>query len=343
MPGMHFWFKKGAWARGKARRVIDAISAGDVRRVAVIRHAALGDMVLTRPFLVELRKAFPNAKITLSVVPAYQRGAPADLVDRIHILGTERNGRLQISIDDLRALGPQDLLFDLASTSRSRRLTLFTPARLKFGFPYRHGFLEKRLYDVMVMRSDLVFEAETCLHMLNLIGIETKAPPDFALPVSSNGRSRPYLVYFPGASHPGKCWPAARMAELVRRMAKRYPQRDHLVLGGLQPWESAEAITEQVQATNVQPVECRQLDDTITLVAHAELVVSNDTSIRHLAIAAGTATVGIFFAHGDEMPQVYRYLPRFGRHRAALAGDGTPPAVDIVQNACQTLMRNGPD
>ena len=73
---MKFWFTKGAWASKRARKIIKSISADQIKKIAVIRHAALGDMVLTRAFLVEARKAFPNAEITLSVVSNYTRGCP---------------------------------------------------------------------------------------------------------------------------------------------------------------------------------------------------------------------------------------------------------------------------
>ena len=58
----------------------------DVGSIAVIRHAALGDIVLLRPFLFELRRFFPNASITLSLVSNYVYGAPEELVDRVHII-----------------------------------------------------------------------------------------------------------------------------------------------------------------------------------------------------------------------------------------------------------------
>ena len=65
---MKFWFTKGVWASKKAREKVASISRDQVESIAVIRHGALGDMVLTRAFLVEARKAFKNAKITLSVI-----------------------------------------------------------------------------------------------------------------------------------------------------------------------------------------------------------------------------------------------------------------------------------
>ena len=68
---MKLWFERGAWVSTRGKKLISKISPESVRRIVVIRHAALGDMVLTRPFLVELRNFFPNAKIVLSIVSNY--------------------------------------------------------------------------------------------------------------------------------------------------------------------------------------------------------------------------------------------------------------------------------
>jgi len=136
---MKFWFTKGAWASKKAREVITALSREQIKNIAVIRHAALGDMVLTRAFLVEARKAFPSATITLSIVSNYTRGTPEDLVDRVHIIhGSDQRGTpIKQRIKRIKELGEQDIIFDLASSNRSVMTCLFNKATLKIGFPYR--------------------------------------------------------------------------------------------------------------------------------------------------------------------------------------------------------------
>ena len=78
----HLWFRRGAYASSAARDYItNEFSPEKVKKIAVFRHAALGDQVITRPMLVEIRKFFPNAKITLVGVSNYQYAAPSDLAD----------------------------------------------------------------------------------------------------------------------------------------------------------------------------------------------------------------------------------------------------------------------
>jgi len=332
---MNLWFKRGAWASKKARRVAAQISPQEIKSIAVIRHAAVGDMVLTRPFLIELRRFFPNAKITLSLTSNYTRGAPTDLVDRVHeVYGSDhRDVTLKKQIARARELGYHDLVFDLAATSRSFWLCKLTPAKLKLGFPYH--LLQRYFYfDVTVSRSDLRFEAENMLEMLNILGHATQHPPVFDMPVEPAQRSRPYVVYFSSASTKEKCWPDEKFAELVGQMAARYPQHEHIVLEGIADWESIDGImAAQGDSANVVGLRLDDFDETVSLVKGASLLVGNDTGIRNIAIACETPTVGIFFS-----TEPFRYWPRYKGHEAAFVADGSVPStIQVLELACKVM------
>lgn len=333
---MRFWFTKGVWASKQARETIKSMSFNDVRSIAVIRHAALGDMVLTRPFLIEARKAFPNATITLSIVSNYTRGTPEDLVDRVHVVhGSDQRGTpLRKRIRRMKELGPQDIIFDLASSNRSVMTCLFNRAKLKIGFPYRKS-QARMFYDVATCRTDMNFEVNDMMAMLNIFGIKTAFPHKYDLPGEALKRSRPYFVYFAGASTPQKCWPADHFSALMKDMAERYPDHDHLVLEGIQDWEKADNILEPLEGiSNTGAVNADTIEETTALLKGAELVVSNDTGIRHLAIASETPTVCIF--HHDP----FRYWPRYPIHDVVIPDPDWPPAVDAVKAACFNVLKD---
>lgn len=332
---MRIWFEYGAWLSKKARRTINELAAEEVESVAVIRHAALGDMILTRAFLLELRSCFPRARITLSLVSHYRSGAPEDLAERVHVVYDDdwREISLRERFRRFRSLGYHDILFDLACTSRSLWLCLLNPAGLKVGFPYRA--IKKRLYyDATVQRSDLRFELDDMLGMLRLFGHQSQYPPRFALPGDPRPHDRPTVVYFTGASIPEKCWPEDRFSALIERMAQAYPEHDHLVLGGIMAWESTAAILQPLQqVTNVRGLKGGSLENAIALLRGADLLISNDTGIRNLAIATETPSVGIFFATWP-----FRYWPRFGQHDIVFNRDGSLPEVDAVFAAAQASL-----
>lgn len=332
---MKYWFERGAWVSSRGKKVLSGLRREHIFSIAVIRHAALGDMVLVRPFLVELRKFFANAEITLSIVSNYEYGTPYDLIDRLHILhgSNDRNVSMLQRIRRAKQLGSIDLLFDLADTTRSRYLTALTGARFKVGFPYR-GYLRRLLYDAAVWRSDFSFEAINMLDMLMLIGANPTIPPDFGWSFGPKLIEGERMVYFPFASTANKCWDQSYFVSLIESMARLYPNHKHVILGGVGENEALDSFIGIEQShQNVQLQSKMDLDALTGFLWKSSLVIANDTGVRNLAIATGTPTVGIFFS---TVP--YRYWPRYGRHEAVFKDSGDQPQVTAVIDAIQKIL-----
>ena len=325
------WLERGAWASAKARRYFSQISPPEVRRIGVIRHAALGDMVLVRPFLAEIKRYFPNAQIVLSVVSNYMVGIPYDLVDSVHVTpGNNVKGVTLLSrIKAAREIGAVDILFDLADTTRSRYICIFAVAKVRIGMSY-NPFLSRLLHDAAVWRSDFVFEADNMLHTLMLLGATPSDPVSFswnAVTDRSNSRES-RILYFPFASTSQKMWPIKNWVELIEHSCRLWPHHKHVVLSGSETWEIAANIFRddfQIRSVNVEFAAPCSLDDLLTSMQSSSLLISNDTGVRNLAIALGTSTVGIFF---NTVP--YRYWPHGGRHIAVFRSDGDAPSTEEV-------------
>lgn len=334
---MKLWYEKGAWATRKARERAAAMSPESVRSIAVIRHAAIGDMMVLRPFLIQAREFFPNAKITLSIVNNYAYGAPEDLVDRVHVVHKKKEGKKTTygeRLGDIKALGEHDIVFDMADTSLSGIICMMTKARLKIGFPYRK-FKNSLFYDIAVLRSDLVPEVETLLHMLYILGAPKKQVLEYGYPSYETDRERPYIVYFTTASLGWKCWSQDRFAELIARSADAYPDVEHVVLEGIRDYEKVDGLMESLRAyPAVRKLDPMPLEELMPFLGKARMVVSGDTGIRNMAIAAGTPTVGIFF-----FTVPYRYLPIDGRHHAVFNAEGDEPQVNEVLSHVEKLLK----
>ena len=330
---MKLWFERGAYTSKKGREVAARLDPAQVRKIAVIRHAALGDMVITRAFLQEARRFFPNAEITLSLVSNYTYSAPEDLVDRIHVIhGSDQRGTpIKERIARMKELGEQDILFDLAATNRSYYLCVLTKAKLKIGFPYKQ--IQNRLfYDIGILRSDFQFEGEVMLDFLNILGHQPYYPLDFAYPKFDVDKCQKRVVYFFGASVQNKCYPEEKMIDVIDRLAADKPDYQHVILEGVKPDEKADAILAKLSHhTNVSVQATLPLDEVTQWLADSRLVVCNDTGVRNLAISTHTPTLGIFFA---TVP--YRYWPRYEPHYAAFCADGSVPPVEKV---CAEALR----
>lgn len=331
---MKIWAAQNSWVSKHAHKKAEALDKNKITRIAVIKHAALGDMLQVRPMLITLKEAFPNAQITLSVVTNYMKGIPEDLIDHLHITkGNDKKYGFWETLKSYKELGYQDLVFDISATSRSYWTCMLNPAGLKIG--YMHKGLHKILYDIAIPRAYYRFEAETFLEQLNTIGLQYEWPLRYDYSMPDRIYKNPYIVYFPTASAPDRCWPAEYMAELITDMCKKYPNIDHLLLAGLAEWESvtAQSIANKIGThTNFKVLEAGP--DDFSLVCHADAIIINDTGLRHLAIVAGTPTVCIF----PVSPNVFGYSPLFGNHKAVVADESGPAPVSKVAKAIDEIV-----
>ncbi len=162
-----------------------------------------------------------------------------------------------------------------------------------------------------------------------LLGAMDVAPPDdwvprLELPAAhlARGKERlararvdtgpgagPIVGLFPGAEWgASKRWPMERFAELAGELRRRRPALRTIVLAG--PKEVWLAVRVHEESGKIHPVIGPDLDlaDLAAVLAHLDLLVTNDSGPMHLAAALGVPTVALF---GPTDPR-----------RTAPAGDG---------------------
>ena len=335
-------FRRGsAFASKKAHEYLKGKNPEDIQKITVIRHAAIGDFVVMRPFLIELRKFFPNAKITLSVVKHYMYGLPDDLIDDVHIMHRyqedgEKTGIFQ-RIKEAKTLVEQDIIFDLTDSALTHLLLFFSQTKLKIGYPYR-SFM-RLFYDICVLRSDFVLETQSMLHQLNILGANTyHYPLEYQLTTVSRNLIEPYIVYFAGASMPDRCWEKTKFVKLIEKMLQTYPQYKHVILKGIKQDEHFNEIYEPLsQYQNIIHQSSMPLEQIYDYLGASSLVIAGDTGIRNMAIASNTPTLGLMWA-----PHIspLRYLPKIEKHQVVFNTEFNQPSVDEVYKALQTLMSN---
>jgi heptosyltransferase-2 len=95
----------------------------------------------------------------------------------------------------------------------------------------------------------------------------------------------------PGAVGPSKRWPPDYYAELARRLAA--DGKDVWVIGGPGEKEGAAEIV-AADPDHIRDFTGTDLRNAILALAGADLAVSNDSGLLHVAAAIGTPTIGIF-------------------------------------------------
>jgi ADP-heptose:LPS heptosyltransferase len=331
-------FRRGsAFASKKIRKYLETVNVEDVQHIIVIRHAAIGDFMVIRPFLIQLKQFFPNTKITLNVLRNSQYGIPYDLIDDVHIVDKynpdDKNKKASLfnRVQQAKTLPKADLLFDLTDSSLSLLLSFFAQSKVKVGYSYRA--LRRTFYDVSLLRSDFVLETHSALHMLNILGNKS-LELDYGFKKRYEKKLKKRIVYFAGASIKEKCWEEHKYKKCIEKLSATYNDYDHIILQGIKENEKFLDIYKPLQnIENIVLQSSMELDETMQFLADSALVLSNDTGIRNMAIAVETPTVGIFFLTGP-----FRYWPRVEKHECVFNKSYMSPSTEEVCISVKKVM-----
>lgn len=285
-----------------------------VKSVLVFRGGALGDVLVAGPALMRLRKAFPDASITLAARTAYSELfldtlQPLELLE----LGSARFSPLFLE----NATLPEDLVRFIASfdvvvswlgpstdpfarnllRAGAKRLVAVpafpeSPASSRAAALHVADHLLGSLKQIGLAPDRETFElrlpsynAQTCDHLLNDCGVNV---------------TEALLAVHPGSGSAAKCWPTERFVHVAAKLAET---RDMQVL-----WMVGPAETEHPERF------CAGLPGAFVVMAslpilmlagclqRARVYLGNDSGVTHLAAAVGTPTLALF---GPTSPKVW--------------------------------------
>lgn len=272
-------------------------SSDSILRLALIKTAALGDTILLSAIVREIRQYYPRAIITL--VCANNNQAAANLldgVDFVHVVGL---GSPLRSLFALRSLPRQDVVMDFGAWPRLNSLIAYCmQADYKVGF-WRAGQYRHYVFHYSVCHRDDLHEMDNYRALLQPIGLHATgflpriAPPrDCCLANSANSI---VLHPFPGGSGKEyKEWPLERWSELGKWLILQ----DRLVLisGGAEDRVRAEYLAEELRKIGGQAKSLAgkySLGEMAGLLQQAQVVISVNTGIMHLAAAVGATVVAL--------------------------------------------------
>ena len=296
------------------------------RRVALFRALQLGDMLCAVPALRALRRAWPDAHITLIGLPWAARFVErySTLIDELVIFPgapgfpeqEETDAGLPQFYATMRARH-----FDLAlqlhgSGGPANDIVKHFGARACAGFHQPHEATEPGF----IAWPDDLPEPHRYLALVRALGIDAD-DDTLWFPLSLHDRCEyealearhgiepeRLILLHPGAQLPSRRWPPARFAEVADALSARGWQ---IAITGT---SNEAAITAAVLGAMAAPAlhltGATTLGGLAALVARARLVVCNDTGISHIAAAMRTPSTVI--ASGSD---TRRWAPLdHGRH-----------------------------
>jgi ADP-heptose:LPS heptosyltransferase len=332
----------------------------DPRNILVIDFGQLGDVVMSLPALRAIRERFPHARVTVAVgkpgAEVIEMSGCADATISVDRVGL-RDGFKPLSVlrvfqvvKDVRSR-KFDFVIDLHSFSETNLLGFLSGARKRL-FARRPGrsldflasFDRRPPIDKNDPRQHLV---DRYLDVLIPLGItnpprvprlmtrfEDNRAIDSLLRKSKAETGAPLVGLFPGAGHPGRCWPLERFAQLADRLIRNDQVRPIIFLG---PEERHMVL----QMRALFPPPCVILDKlSVPQLAAAQarlaVFVSNDTGPAHLAAAVGTPIVVLI-----DLPTPHAYVPLGTSQRLMFSESVTAIEVEDVYASTRELLSAG--
>lgn len=258
-------------------------------RILVAHHLLLGDTILLAPLLAKLRARYPAAEIVLTMpLPMLPLYAARPYGVTVWPFGLRR-------VDTLAAMFGHDG-FDLAIVPGDNRHS-WLAAALRAKWIVAHAG-DRPFYKNWPVDEALPYP-DTPAGMGDIFAqlVEGPAPPPFRAgdwPAPSyapfDRPSKPYAVLHVGASNPLRYWPAERWLALAAWL--REQSLEVVWTGGPKEAAIVEAIDpERRYRSYAERLDLAQL---WALIAGAEVFVSPDTGVAHLARLTGTRSVTLF-------------------------------------------------
>ncbi len=260
----------------------------------LIRPGGIGDAVLLIPMILALKKAYPDCRVEVLAENRNHRVfALCPGVDRVFCYDNARDLLLVLR-------RRYDVAIDSEQWHRLSALvarTIRSPIKIGFGTNER-----KRLFTHSIGYRHESYEMRSFFDLLTPLNIDVPMPisyPFLAVPASvqqsadnflENTLNKPFVVLFPGASIPERCWGAEKFHQLAIRLFD--VGVSVVVVGGQEDYAVGAAILADTSGLNLAGK--TNLPETAGVLSRSQLLVSGDSGVLHLGAGLGVSTVSLF-------------------------------------------------
>jgi ADP-heptose:LPS heptosyltransferase len=348
--------------------VVPAFVPGSSPRIFIIRqHNQLGDMLCVVPLLRALRLRYPDSRISLLASPVnYEPMLGSRFVDEVinfdkrEFVGREggsllrfpgyvrrlRKKRFNIAVvpSTVSASFTSDLLAFLSGAPVRIGAGSIQGEPNPSGFFFTHprdlDWRERNDYHQVRRNMDIWpdrFDKEADLTVEITLQEDELTRGKSFLRRLSHGAAR-VIVYHPGAGKAPNRWPPDLFARLADELSFSVPASTVITSGPMDE-EPVRDMTEALH-TPFEVIKNQSIREVASVIHFADLVVSNDTGIMHVAAAVGTPVLSLF---GPTDPG--EWAPMGERHRYIRGGDHDIRKIpfDAVMRTANEMLRREHD
>lgn len=278
----------------------------------------MGSIIQATPMIEAIRKRFPTAEITF-----VSTNANREILKKIKTIDTV------ITIDDssfyklatsliktqffLLKKRPE-IYIDLEIYSNfSTLVTLFSLAKNRIGFHLRSSKYKLGIYTHMMFFNTKVPISDVYIQIAKLFGEIKETPSLYNLRLDKLDNhlgleKNKYIVINPNASdlRIERRWEKEKFVQLIEKLLDYYPQSAIILIGNKHEKDYTNNIYSNFTSERVKSLAGKTtIDELISLISHASLMITNDTGPMHISFACQTPTICLF---GPCSPEQYGWM-----------------------------------
>jgi len=266
------------------------------RRVLAIRLQAMGDMVITLPYLQHLRNSLPAGSridlLTREEVDAIPKSLK--LFNKVYSIGGARNFKKQIFYTALllpRLLWQRyEIVIDLQNNiiSRTVRKTIMPKAWAEFDrfSPEAAGDRTRLTIDAVGLKQQSVANHDFAF----------KYQPHGIDVLKSNGwmPQDDLVLLNPAGAFETRNWPLENYVGLARLWLEHFPQTKFLIMGTKLIDDKAAFLKKELKEKLINLVNKTKPEEAFAIIQKTRFVLSEDSGLMHMAWVSGVPTLALF-------------------------------------------------
>ena len=265
------------------------------KRILAIRLQAMGDVIITLPYLHHLRSSLPSSTQLDFLTRNETEDIPKSihLFDKVYSIGGGRNHKAQLLSTILLLptlmMRRYDVVIDLQKTLISKivRKSISPKSWVEF---------DKYSPIAAGERNRLTIEATGLgkISMKNQFRLKDPFKGESILRNHGWTISHMLVVLNPAGFFATRNWPVQNYLLFAELWLQRFPQTKFLVLGTTFIAEKAGFLEQRLGERLINLVGKTSPSEAFAVLQHATLVVSEDSGLMHMAWVSGVPTVTLF-------------------------------------------------
>jgi len=264
------------------------------KKILAIRYQALGDLVITLPYLQSIRKKYPETKLHLITRAEFSSIPMAlDLFDKVIVIGGGRNAKLQFILSLLKLPTLLGYRYDVVLDLQNHRIS-------------------KVIRKILHARAWVTFDRESPISAgeRTRLSIEKcwtwKVAPDtsFTIPTDTsrevlqkNGwrADHQLIVLNPSGFCESRHWPIENYAAFAKLWLKQVnPQSQFILLLLPAQREKAQYLVKELGEYCIDLTGNANQVEAFSIIQKCAFVISEDSGLMHMAWVQGIPTLALF-------------------------------------------------